>query len=173
LFVVLFLSLSLFLLLLMITSRFFVLFVLLFVCLFVCFSSGHIELLKLLIEHRADANYQNTFPGYTALHLSCANGQLPCTEFLIAIGANTDTRSRTLTSPLHLAVKNGHVSIVKMLVKLKPPFRPDVNARDEQGLFLLLFWFWFVFCRYCCSMVFTLPTSLLIYLSINVLFSFS
>ena len=80
--------------------------------------------LSFLIESGGDLNIADNkgnliwfsvikfFPGSTALHKACFNGNIACAEYLISKGANVNVLDVHYTSPLHNAVYNGHKQIV-------------------------------------------------------------
>lgn len=68
--------------------------------------------------------------GLTALHYAAWSGYMDCVEFLINKGAYVNAHSDLYGTPLCLAVLNGHLDIVKLLVE---EHRVDVNA--DGGFF--------------------------------------
>ncbi|MGE0634746.1 MAG: ankyrin repeat domain-containing protein, partial [Pseudobdellovibrionaceae bacterium] len=79
---------------------------------------GHSELVKLLIESKADLNVRDKNKG-TPLHEACFRGHLQEAELLIAAGADINATSKYLHTPLHDACENGHSEVVKLLIKAK------------------------------------------------------
>ncbi|RZC39913.1 Ankyrin repeat domain containing protein [Asbolus verrucosus] len=74
------------------------------------FSSGHLEIAKILLKNGAEIDSAN-------LHEACHNGHLKVVEFLITNGAKIEATNRKEETPLHLACDGGHLDIVRYLVK--------------------------------------------------------
>jgi len=54
---------------------------------------------------------------------------LEIVEYLAQNGANVNYKDEDGWTPLHWAVQNGHLDIVKILIK----YKADVNAKIEKG----------------------------------------
>nr|XP_013805316.1 PREDICTED: ankyrin repeat and SOCS box protein 3 isoform X2 [Apteryx mantelli mantelli] len=82
----------------------------------VCNSS---ECLKLLIRAAPSDNYikSETFEGMCALHLSASHGCVESVSILLEAGADPNEVTTEATTPLFLAVENGHLGIVKLLLQ--------------------------------------------------------
>jgi len=68
--------------------------------------------------------------GMTALHLTAAGNKLQCLLLLINIRADKDARDNAGWTPLHHAANNGHLDIVKELLKEPGTLR---NIPDNNG----------------------------------------
>ena len=67
---------------------------------------------------------------WTPLHYACAKGQLSVAEFLLAQGAQVDSRSLNNTTPLMMAVQSGNERLVKLLLDKGA----DLQLRNSLGL---------------------------------------
>jgi len=74
------------------------------------------EILELLVSHDADAN-QRGINDYTALHYAAAQGDLEAVNLLLENGAdpNTVTRIDDLETPVEVAERAGHGTVVERL----------------------------------------------------------
>nr|XP_009667348.1 PREDICTED: ankyrin repeat and SOCS box protein 3 isoform X1 [Struthio camelus australis]XP_009667349.1 PREDICTED: ankyrin repeat and SOCS box protein 3 isoform X1 [Struthio camelus australis]XP_009667350.1 PREDICTED: ankyrin repeat and SOCS box protein 3 isoform X1 [Struthio camelus australis]XP_009667351.1 PREDICTED: ankyrin repeat and SOCS box protein 3 isoform X1 [Struthio camelus australis]XP_009667352.1 PREDICTED: ankyrin repeat and SOCS box protein 3 isoform X1 [Struthio camelus austra len=77
------------------------------------------ECLRLLICAAPSDNYikSETFEGMCALHLSASHGCLESVSILLEAGADPNEVTTEATTPLFLAVENGHSGIVKLLLQ--------------------------------------------------------
>ncbi|XP_064365833.1 ankyrin repeat and SOCS box protein 3 isoform X3 [Dromaius novaehollandiae] len=77
------------------------------------------ECLKLLIHAAPSDNYvkSETFEGMCALHLSASHGCVESVSILLEAGADPNEVTTEATTPLFLAVENGHSGIVKLLLQ--------------------------------------------------------
>ncbi|KFP47286.1 Ankyrin repeat and SOCS box protein 3 [Cathartes aura] len=77
------------------------------------------ECLRLLVRAAPSDDYINskTFEGMCALHLSARHGSLESVRVLLEAGADPNEVTTEATTPLFLAVENGHADIVKFLLQ--------------------------------------------------------
>ncbi|NXY88601.1 ASB3 protein, partial [Alcedo cyanopectus] len=77
------------------------------------------ECLRLLINAAPSDDYINlkTFEGLRALHLSARHGSLESLCILLEAGADPNEVSTEATTPLFLAVENGHADTVNLLLQ--------------------------------------------------------
>ncbi|UYV70654.1 hypothetical protein LAZ67_8000179 [Cordylochernes scorpioides] len=94
---------------------------------------GHEDVVRILLENGASINATSIFG--TPLHFATTNGQINVVRILLDYKANINLISSTNARPVELAVRIGHLAIVKAL--LEHPQRIDVNTRGE-GEFTLL-----------------------------------
>jgi ankyrin repeat protein len=87
---------------------------------------GHEKLTERLLA--AGAKVDND--GWTALHYAALEGKLAIVERLLAAGANVNALTPNLSDALMLAGRNGHIDIVRRL--LKTPIALD--RRNDRGL---------------------------------------
>lgn len=84
------------------------------------------EVAKVLIDNGADLNSG----GWTPLHYAIFSDSKEMAGMLIARGAKPDLRAPNGQTPLMLAVKQGKLELVRLLVDAKA----DVNLADLDGL---------------------------------------
>lgn len=97
---------------------------------------GHSAVCTLLLQHGADAGIRN-FRRETALDLACEYGRFESAEVIIRLRPELLSRDLIpIHSPLHLAAKNGHSSVVKML--LNSGFNVNYVVSHFQNFFFFL-----------------------------------
>jgi ankyrin repeat protein len=93
-------------------------------------QSGHTEVVKLLLKHRADHNKAKK-DGLTPLYIAAQEGYTEVVELLLKNGASPN---KTITNdgrtPLHMAAQSGHTEVVKLLLK----HRADHNKAKKDGV---------------------------------------
>ena len=67
--------------------------------------------------------------GKTPLHCAAIQSNVEIVRLLCDHGADVEARTNNGVGPLHLAVFNGHISIVKELIEER---NAEVNARDDE-----------------------------------------
>ncbi|XP_051155863.1 putative ankyrin repeat protein RF_0381 [Leptopilina boulardi] len=97
-----------------------------------CILNNRLDILKCLIDSNEGINYVDS-SSKTLLHYSAANGYLDILKYLIECGAEINVECKE--SPLHCAVKAGHVSIIReLLVKGTDfPFSDIIHIAAEKG----------------------------------------
>lgn len=90
-------------------------------------SGGHTDVVKLLLEAKADVKLLNTY-GFDPFTSAVAAGHRDIAEMLLGAGANVNARVHTLT-PLMFAVSARNPEMVKWLASKKA----DVNAGVKEG----------------------------------------
>lgn len=95
-------------------------------------QKGNLEKVIKLIEFSGEDNVNNFFyNGYSMLHIASENGWLNIVEMLVSKGHEVDWKDdNTSSTPIHLAVKNSHVDVVKFLMVN----RANVNEKDNEGM---------------------------------------
>lgn len=68
--------------------------------------------------------------GQTALHESCLRGDLELVEVLVGHGADAGLASRDGWNALHLAVYEGHIHIVRFLLRTSRPRHNSNNSSE-------------------------------------------
>ncbi len=100
--------------------------------------NGHVEVVRILVEHGADAKAQDGM-GRTALHVASAEGHVEVVRMLVEHGVGATAQDGKGLTPLHVASTWGHVDVVCVLVE----YGADVATQDEHGwtpLHLALAW---------------------------------
>jgi ankyrin repeat protein len=102
-------------------------------------SEGHADVVKLLLEHGADpglASQASTRPerrppgGMTALLFAARQGKIDAVRALLDGGADIDQAGADNTSPLLIAVVNGHYELASLLIERgASPNIADANGR--------------------------------------------
>lgn len=85
-----------------------------------------LEASKLLLDHGADPNP----PGWAPLHYSMLSDSKEIAKLLIAKGANVDARAPNSQTALMLAVKQGKIELVTLLVEANA----DKDLKDADGV---------------------------------------
>lgn len=91
-------------------------------------SSGHIEIVKYLLNKKANINIQDKL-GNTPLNLSLQRGHLNIAKFLLENKVNVELHNKSNSNPLLIASANGYFDIIKILLS----FKPNLNHIDELG----------------------------------------
>ena len=91
---------------------------------------GHAEVVKLLLDNKADANTSRHTDGVTALHVAAQNGHTEVVKQLLDNKAVVNASRDTGDTPLYAAAQDGQTEVVKLLLDNKA----DVNAsRTDDG----------------------------------------
>ena len=77
-------------------------------------AAGHVNIVEMLLKHRADPNIQEQ-GGYTPLHAAAQNGDLKMVRALLYGGADLTLESDDGRTPLDLALEAGHSEAAKLL----------------------------------------------------------
>lgn len=88
--------------------------------------AGQQPIAELLISAGAPVNH----PGWTPLHYAAFEGRVELLERLLAAGAEVNAPSPSASTALMLAARNGHIEVVRRLLR-----RPEVNldAVNDSG----------------------------------------
>merc|ERR1712166_860237 len=91
---------------------------------------GHVEVIELLVKiHGAHVDAQG-IGGWTPLHWAAERGKKEAVRQLLILGAKVNKVKSATTSPLHLAIREGHIETSTMLID---EFGADQDALDKQG----------------------------------------
>ena len=94
-------------------------------------SSGHVDLVKLLVSRGADPTKANWYG--SALHCAAEAGQCESIRFLLDSGMNVDLRDDFGRTPLHCATDQRHMLAIELLLDMGA----DPNTRDHVGIMLI------------------------------------
>ena len=98
-------------------------------------SSGHLEIVKLLISHGADVNSQSS-SGNTPLMYACASGHSEIVRVLLEANANVEDHNENGHTPLMEAASAGHVEVAKILLEYGAGINTHSNEFKESALTL-------------------------------------
>mmetsp|Transcript_22576 Transcript_22576/g.51034 ORF Transcript_22576/g.51034 Transcript_22576/m.51034 type:complete len:133 (-) Transcript_22576:264-662(-) len=84
------------------------------VCLHVAANKGHVQIVSLLLDHKADVNRQNKL-GSTALHCAAGYGLVEVVQRLLEAGAVKTVRDLEGKTPCDLAKAYGKTEVVRLL----------------------------------------------------------
>ncbi|XP_050437017.1 ankyrin repeat domain-containing protein 6-like [Adelges cooleyi] len=71
-------------------------------------AEGHLDVLKLLLRHKADVNLHDSLHGNTALHEASWKGYSKTVALLVSSGSQLDHKNYGGSTALHLCCQNGH-----------------------------------------------------------------
>lgn len=92
-------------------------------------SAGRDNIVKLLLERKADPN-NLTATGHSALHYAASRNRYHIAELLVAANADLNAQDTvSLATPLHRAASKGNLKIVRLLLENKC----DPNLMDSEG----------------------------------------
>ena len=91
-------------------------------------------LAELLIEAGANPNYSDSI-GFSPLHYAASLGDEKLVSLLLEQGANPNLKSQLQSdiTPLYLAVKNGHLGTLKLLIKAGADVNTLVEVESKTG----------------------------------------
>lgn len=89
--------------------------------------AGHDKVAEVLMKAGAPINQE----GWTPLHYAAFEGRLELLEKLLAAGADVNAVAPNKSSALMLAARNGHVGVVRRLLKLP---QVDLDLVNDGGL---------------------------------------
>lgn len=98
-------------------------------------QEGHLELVKFLLENKADVHAQ-TQTGDTALTYACENGHTDVSEVLLYFGAELEHLSEGGRTPLMKACRAGHICTVKFLIQKGADVNRQTTNNDHTPLSL-------------------------------------
>ncbi|MBZ3880416.1 Ankyrin repeat and SOCS box protein 3 [Sciurus carolinensis] len=78
-----------------------------------------VECLRMLIHADSSENYikTKTFEGFCALHLAASQGHWKIAQILLEAGADPNATTLEETTPLFLAVENGQIDVLRLLLR--------------------------------------------------------
>lgn len=93
-------------------------------------QTGNHNLLKLMLENKADPNLQD-YIGRTALHTSIAGRHNKCVDLLLEHDCTLDKLVENRASVLHTCVRAGNTYAAKQILKRKPALK---NLKDDDNI---------------------------------------
>ncbi|XP_063237015.1 E3 ubiquitin-protein ligase MIB1 isoform X2 [Bacillus rossius redtenbacheri] len=111
-------------------------------------QNGHLEVIKILLRHRADVEIEDK-DGDRAVHHAAFGDEPGVMELLAHAGADLNARNKRRQTALHIAVNKGHVGVVKTLLELgchpslqdsegDTPLHDAISKKRDDMLTLLL-----------------------------------
>eukprot|EP00729_Bicosta_minor_P014620 gene14620-biopygen24145 len=80
-------------------------------------QEGHVDVVKLLLEHHVNPNQATTNDGCTPVYVAAQNGHVDVVTALVAGNADVNQASTDDgTTPVYMAAQEGHVDVVQVLV---------------------------------------------------------
>jgi ankyrin repeat protein len=92
---------------------------------------GRDDILKLLLDNGAAADWTNPRDGRTALHVAAIYNRAAAAELLIRRGAKVAAVDRSGFTPFHLAVLRGSTEVAALLLKHKAD--PNLRTAESKG----------------------------------------
>ena len=80
-------------------------------------QNGHLEVIKILLKNNADVEIEDK-DGDRAVHPAAFGDEPTVIELLARSGSDLNARNKRRQTPLHIAVNEGHVGVVKSLLEL-------------------------------------------------------
>ncbi|KID85906.1 Ankyrin repeat-containing domain protein [Metarhizium guizhouense ARSEF 977] len=90
-------------------------------------ENGHVAVVKLLLDHGADANLNFKFGSESPLFNAASRGHLAIVKLLLDNGA--DANKDVLSRPLEYAARRGYLAIVKLLLDNGADANKDVHSK--------------------------------------------
>lgn len=90
---------------------------------------GHIEVVRLLLQHGASIEDDTTTIGSRPLHLAAQSGNSAMVGFLLSNGAEIDAKNHNRLQPVHIAAKSGKIGTLRVLVNSGA----QVDCLDNAG----------------------------------------
>ncbi|XP_021927996.1 E3 ubiquitin-protein ligase MIB1 [Zootermopsis nevadensis] len=111
-------------------------------------QNGHLEVIKILLRHKADVEIEDK-DGDRAAHHAAFGDEPGVMELLAHAGADLNARNKRRQTALHIAVNKGHVGVVKTLLELgchpslqdsegDTPLHDAISKKRDDMLTLLL-----------------------------------
>lgn len=92
-------------------------------------NRGQLEVVKLLVAHKANLNYQHEITKNTALQLAAMGGYTNVVQYLIDAGADVNLKMRGDVALLRVIRDQGNTKMVDILVKAGAK---DDGCREEK-----------------------------------------
>jgi len=108
-----------------------------FTPLMIASQEGHVDIVRLLLETKANANAKKMDNGITSLFIASQKGHIEIVKLLLKAKADVNTaRNTDDVTPLLMALQKGHTEIIKMLLKAKADIHIPEKTINGTPLFL-------------------------------------
>ena len=98
--------------------------------LFVAVWENHWDIVKYLVDKRANLETVDLFTGHTPLWMVAYNENVEMLQYFVSKGAKVDAQDFWGRTPLHVAAWKINLELVQMLVDLGA----SIDATDDDGL---------------------------------------
>lgn len=95
---------------------------------------GHVDTVKVLLQHGAALDTKESSEGLTPLHVAAWYGHTHVVQLLLQAGAAVDAWTSYGCSALHLAVTNRHVAVAQVLCKYMTPQHIDAGIQATTAV---------------------------------------
>lgn len=92
-------------------------------------NRGQLAAVKVLVEHKANLNFQHEMTKNTALQLAAMNGYTDVVQYLASAGADINLKMRGDVALLRVVRDSGNTDMINLLVKLGAK---DDGCREEK-----------------------------------------
>ncbi|KAJ8129274.1 hypothetical protein O1611_g4358 [Lasiodiplodia mahajangana] len=94
--------------------------------------TGQVECLRFFLDNGLVSNAEYAARGYNCLHFAAIKGHSETSENLCSLGLDVNNPANDGSLPIHFAVRNGHASAVKALLKCGSSARADGFGMTPQ-----------------------------------------
>jgi ankyrin repeat protein len=96
---------------------------------------GHMKVMRMLLDAKADTEICSTSKAWTLLHWACFTNKFDIVKLLVDHKANMNTRDASGRTPLHYAVRKGRTDtrVLELLIQ----HGANVLARSDRGITVL------------------------------------
>uniref|UniRef100_A0A8C8RDG0 Ankyrin repeat and SOCS box containing 3 n=1 Tax=Pelusios castaneus TaxID=367368 RepID=A0A8C8RDG0_9SAUR len=96
--------------------------------LFLAVENGHAEIIKLLLQHRANINGSHSWSGWNSLHQASFQGHTEILKLLLEQGANKECVDDFGITPLFIAAQYGKLESLRILIS----YGANVNCQAKD-----------------------------------------
>lgn len=91
---------------------------------------GHVPIVLLLLEYKANINACENHNGANGLIYAALQGHESVVEILLERGANINTIDNNRNTPLHMATLSGHINVIEILLDNGADIESKNNNKD-------------------------------------------
>jgi ankyrin repeat protein len=95
-------------------------------------QNGHVEIVRILLDHEADVDITRKGDDTTSLSVAAKTGHANVVKQLLMAGADVDAADRYGSTPLFFASRAGHVETVKVLMEHKADVNVEASFLGKQ-----------------------------------------